>query len=214
MELSRGTVLQPNPTYSSPAPAQALERAGEALRSRGFTVLLASDRAMARDLILGLIPQGAQVGSGASSTLSELGVTEVLEGSGRYDALRPRLRALDRATQGREIRKMGTAPDFWLNSVQALTEGGQLLFASATGSQLAPIVYGAGSVILVVGAQKVVPDLETAIARLEEYSFPLEDAKMRELYDRGSAINEVLILSGESRPGRVTVVLLAETAGN
>jgi hypothetical protein len=214
MELSRGTTFIPNPVYAAPASVATLERAAEALRSRGFVAHVAPDRASARELVLSLIPEGAEVGAGASNTLSELGVTEVIEKSGRYDALRPRLRAMDRTTQGREIRKLGTAPDFWINSAQALTESGQLVFASSTGSQLAPIVYGAGQLILVVGSQKVVTDLDAAIARLEDYAFPLEDAKMKEVYGRGSAINKVLILSGESRPDRVTVILVGEAIGN
>jgi hypothetical protein len=80
------------------------------------------------------------------------------------------------------------------------------------GSQLGPIGFGAGRVILVVGAQKIVPDLEMAFRRVEEYSYPLEDAKMQEAYGRHSAINKMLVLNGEA-PGRTTVILVREAVG-
>lgn len=214
MKLTRGTVLDPNQVFSAPASAAALERTAEALRGRGFSAYLVDGPIEAKDLVLGLIPEGAEVGAGASNTLAELGITEVIESSGHYDAVRPRLRVMDRATQSRQMRKLGGVPDFWLNSVQAVTQEGQVVLASATGSQLVPIAYGAGTVILVVGAQKVVPDLETALARLEEYSFPLETAKMKELYSRGSTINQVLILNGGGPTGRISVVLIREVIGN
>jgi class 3 adenylate cyclase len=80
-----------------------------------------------------------------------LGIKDEVEKSGRFDALRPKMFAMDRATQGREIRKLGSAPDY-AASVQAVTEGGQVLIASNTGSQLGPYATGAGKVLWVVGS--------------------------------------------------------------
>ena len=163
-------------------------------------------------MLLSLIPEGAEVGEGASITLDQIGVTEALEKSGRYDAVRPRTRSMDRATQMREIRKLGAAPDFQVNSVQAVTEDGRLVIASATGSQLTPMAFGAGKLILVAGSQKIVPDLAAAFRRVEEYSYPLEDAKMQELYGAHSAVRKMLILNSDS-PGRTTVILVREPVG-
>jgi hypothetical protein len=156
---------------------------------------------------------GAEVGEGASMTLDAIGVTEAIEKSGRYDAVRPRTRSMDRATQMREIRKLGAAPDVQINSVAAVTEDGRMVVASMTGSQLGPIGFGAGRVILVVGAQKIVPDLATAFRRVEEYSYPIEDAKMQAALGRRSAINKLLVLNAEFIPGRVTVILVRESVG-
>jgi hypothetical protein len=162
--------------------------------------------------VLSLVPEGAEVNQGASVTLQQLGVTDALEQSGRYDALRPRLRSMDRATQMREMRKLGAAPDFFVNSVHALTEEGQMVVASMGGSQLGPIVSGAGRVILVVGAHKIVPDLATAFRRVEEYAYPLEDARAQETYGIRSAIRKLLVLNGDF-PGRTTVILVREPVG-
>jgi hypothetical protein len=205
--------LPVNEAFTVPADSAALERTATALRANGFDVQVVSDGAAARDLVLSLIPEGAEVGEGASVTLDQIGVTEIVEKSGRFDAIRPRTRAMDRATQMREIRKLAAAPDVQLNSVQAVTEDGHMVVASAMGSQLGPIGFAAGRVILVIGAQKIVPDLATAFRRVEEYSFPVEDAKMQEAYGRHSSINKLLVLNREPAPGRTTVILVRDSLG-
>ena len=110
------------------------------------------------------------------------------------------------------MRKLGAAPDYMLGSVQAITEDGRLVLASKSGSQLGPIVSGAGKVILVAGAQKVVQNLDAAFRRLEEHSLPLEDARAREAYGAGSAIHKVAIINADA-PGRITVIIVREPVG-
>ncbi len=203
----------PRRDFSAAADADTIERTAEALRAGGFAVSIAADRDEARGLILALVPEGAEVHSGSSVTLDELGVTAEIERSGRYQALRPRLWSMDRELQGQEIRKLGAAPDVWLNSAHAVTEAGEIVIASATGSQLGPIASGAGRVILAIGAQKLVPDLSTGLRRIEEHSLPLEDARSRAAYGWPSGVNKVLILRREVMPGRTTVVLIREFIG-
>ena len=201
-----------NEAFASPADSAAVDRAAAALCDHGFDARVVDSGAEAREMVLSLIPEGAEVGEGASVTLDQIGVTEALEQSGRYNAVRPKTRSMDRATQMREIRKLGAAPDFQVNSVQAVTEDGRMLDVSATGSQLAPLAFGAGRLILVAGSQKVVPDLATAFQRIEEYSLPLEDVKMQELYGVRSAARKVLVLNSDM-PGRTTVILVREPVG-
>ena len=216
MTMTQDNPIQRTPVnvaFAEPASSAAVDRTAEAMRARTFTVEVVSDGAAARDMLLSLIPDGAEVGQGASMTLDTIGVTEAIEKSGRYDAIRPRTRAMDRATQMREISKLAAAPDYQINSVQAVTEDGRLVLASFGGSQLGPVVSGAGKVILVVGAQKIVPDLATAFRRIEEYSLPIEDVKLLEAYGRHSAINKTLIVNGDVSPGRITVILVREPVG-
>ena len=163
-------------------------------------------------MALALIPEGAEVHSGASDTLASVGLADVIETSGRYDAVKPRIRSMDRATQARDIRKLGAAPDLFVNSAAAVTEDGKIVWASGSGSQLAPIANGAGRVILIVGSQKVVPNLATAFERIEQYAQPLEDVRMQETYGIRSSINKLLVVQGE-RPGRMTVILVREALG-
>ena len=205
--------LTPDPAFAAPAADDAIGRTAEALRARGHDVHVAPDREAATRIVLELVPEGAEVGSGTSTTLEELGVTAAIEDSGQYDAVRPRLWSMDRRTQMREIRKLGAAPDVWLNSAHAVTEDGSIVLASATGSQLGPIAFGAGRVIFAIGAQKIVPDLATAFRRIEEYSYPLEDARAQAAYGIRSGINKILVINAEVVPGRTSVVLMRDAIG-
>jgi LUD domain len=190
-----------------------VRRTAAALEANGMSVLLAADGADARRMVLGLIPDGSHVYHGASQTLEVSGITEEIEKSGRYEALRPRIWSMDRQTQADEIRHLSASPDVMLGSVHAVTETGALVAASMSGSQLGPYATGAGRVILVVGTQKIVSDLEEALRRIDEYAFPLEDARAQAAYGIHSGVNKVLIINREITPGRITVVLVDEALG-
>ena len=168
------TTPMPTTSFTDPAPAQRLERAAAALAAHGFAVEILDDAAAARTRIKELIPEGASVFTGASETLRLSGIDEDINASGRYDAVRPRGLAMDRATQLDEIRRLLASPDVIVGSVAAVTETGSLVVASASGSQLPGYAGGSARAIWVVGAQKVVPDLSTALRRVEEHCLPLE----------------------------------------
>ena len=184
-----------------------------ALEANGMTVFRASDGAAAKRIVLDLIPDSSPVHQGASQTLDVLGITYEIEKSGRYAPLRPRIWSLDRATEADEIRRLGATPDVMLGSVHAVTETGSLLAASMSGSQLGPYVSGAGQVILVIGTQKIVRDIDEGLLRINEYAYRLEDARAQAAYGIHSAVNKVLIINREITPGRITVVLVNEVLG-
>jgi len=199
--------------FGTVADDASVKRATAALEANGITVLRAANAAEARRIVLDLLPEGAQVNHGASLSLEEAGIIEAVEKSGRYEFLRPRLRSMDRKTQADEIRRLGAAPDVMLGSVHAVTETGSLIAASMGGSQLGPYVSGAGRVILVVGTQKIVSDLEEGLRRVNDYAFLLEDARAQLAYGIHSAVNKVLIINREVVPGRITVVFVDEVLG-
>ena len=199
--------------FAGPAPAQRLERAAAALRSHGFTVEILDDTAAARTRIKDLIPDGASVFTGASETLRLSGIDDDINTSGRYDAIKPRVLAMDRATGADDIRRLLASPDVAVGSVHAVTETGSLVVASASGSQLPGYAGGAAHAIWIVGAQKVVPDLSTALRRVEDHCLPLESARVQVVYGQPSAINRLLILNADLEPGRGTVLLLREAIG-
>jgi hypothetical protein len=190
-----------------------VRRATAALEANGISVLRAADAAEAKELVLGLIADGSQVHHGASVSLDVTGITDEIDTSGRYESLRPRIFSMDRQTRADEIRRLSSAPDVMLGSVHAVTETGSLLAASMGGSQLGPYVSGAGRVILVVGTQKIVSDLAEGLRRIEEYAFPLEDARAQAAYGIHSAVNKVLIINREITPGRITIVFVDEVLG-
>jgi hypothetical protein len=199
--------------FGTTADDARVTRTAAALEANGIRALRAATAAEAKPMVLNLIPDGSQVHSGASQSLEVSGILEAVEGSDRYDALRPHIWSLDRDTQADEIRRLSAAPDVMLGSVHAVTEGGALLAASMSGSQLGPYAGGAGRVILVVGTQKIVSDLEEGMDRINEYSLPLEDARAQEAYGIRSAVNKVLVINREIVPGRLTVVLVDEVLG-
>ncbi len=188
-------------------------RTAAALEANGISVLRAADAAEANRAVLRLIPDGSQVHHGASRSLEASGIIDEVEKSGRFDPVRPRIGSLDRKTEADEIRRLSAAPDVMLGSVHAVTETGSLLAASMGGSQLGPYVSGAGRVILVVGTQKIVSDLQEGLRRINEYAFPLEDARAQAAYGIHSAVNKVLIINREIVPERITVVLVDEVLG-
>jgi hypothetical protein len=199
--------------FGTAADEARVRRAVAALEANGITVLRAGDAAEAKQTVLGLIPYGSQVYHGASESLEVSGITDEIEKSGRYKPIRPRIWSMDRKTQGDEMRRLTSAPEVMLGSVHALTETGSLIAASMGGSQLGPYVSGAGRVILVVGTQKIVSDLEEGLRRIDEYAFPLEDARAQAAYGVHSGVNKVLIINREITPGRITVVLVDEVLG-
>jgi hypothetical protein len=188
-------------------------RTAAALEANGIKVLRAADAAEAKRIVLDLIPDGAQVHHGASKTLQETGVLEAIEKSDRYERVRPRILSMDRKTQADEIRRLAASPDVMLGSVHAVTETGSLITASMGGSQLGPYVSGAGRVILVVGTQKIVSDLEEGLRRVNDYALALENARAQAAYGINSAVNKVLIINREVVPGRITVVFVDEVLG-
>ncbi len=207
------TTLDSAPDTRAGAADDPVERVAEALRSHRIEAIVVETGKEARDLVLGLIPEGAEVHSGKSRTLEQVGLYGELIESGRYDALRPRMFKMDRATQGREIRKMVSAPDFELGSVAAITEDGALVAASATGSQLGAYAAGAGRLILVVGSQKIVPDFDAALRRIREVVFPWENEQVRARLGVDTILEKVLVIYGEWQAGRTTVVLVREPVG-
>jgi hypothetical protein len=213
--VSQSTVLPgltPNPEFSVAAFRESLERAQNALRGVNIETEIVPDREAARDRVFELVPEGSEVHVGLSETMRELGVTSVIEQSGKYRAIRPQLLKLNRVTQRREMAKLATAPDYMLGSVHAVTEDGQLVIGSGTGSQLAAYANGAGKVVLVAGAQKVVSSLDVGLRRLREYSYPLEDARMKAAGYPGTKLAKTLIISFDS-PGRTHLILVEEAIG-
>jgi len=200
-------------TYTAPASTDELDALAERLRERNFEALIVGTAAEARQAVLDRIPDGVTIHSGKSKTLDDLGISQVLMDSDRYDFVRKRLYKMDRQTQSREIRQLGSAPDLMLGSVNAITKDGQLVASSATGSQLGPFASGAGQLILVVGSQKIVKDLDEALARIRDYVQPYEDQRLREQAGIGTILARILILERDFRPGRTTIVLVREPVG-
>ena len=199
--------------FEVPATETRLQAAARALRENGFQVEVVDSPEDARKLVDGILPQDKSIFTGSSETVRLSGLDEDINRSERFKSVRQELAKMDRSTQFREMVRMGAAPDVIVGSVHAVTEDGRIVVGSASGSQLGPYAAGAEKVVLVVGAQKVVPDLETAMRRVETYSYPKEDTRMREAIGRPSSLAKILIINRELAPGRTTVVLVRTAIG-
>jgi len=199
--------------FTTPATEDRIQRTADALRANNIETVVVDTGADAKREVLARIPDGAEVHSGASKTLQDIGIVAELETSPRIDWLRKRTAAMDRATQGREIRKLAAAPDVMLGSVAAVTEDGKLVAASNSGSQLGPYAASAGKVILVVGAQKIVTDLDEALRRIYDHMLELESERLQKAIGVESHVSYILVTNRDPRPGRTTTIIVREALG-
>jgi LUD domain len=183
-----------------------------ALEEHGFSVEVVDDLDAARQAVLARIPHGATVMTNTSVTLDEIGISAAINDGGPYDSARNRMMALDFATQVQQMKEIAGQPDYALGSAHAVTRDGTLLIASASGSQLASYAWGAANVILVIGAQKLVPSLDVARERIFQYTLELEDARAQATYGQHSYVGKMLEIRQEP-PGRIHLVLVRQPVG-
>lgn len=184
-----------------------------ALKNNGIDAILVS-RENAKQTVLDMITKGSDVMTMTSVTLDELGISEFVNTSAEYVGLKPKLYSLDKATQAKEMKIIGAVHDYALGSVHAVTEDGQLVIASLTGSQIPAYAYTAENVIWVVGTQKITKDLTEAMERINTYTLGLESERAHKAYGvPGSAVAKTLIFSKEIIPGRVKVVFVDDVIG-
>ncbi len=184
------------------------------LEANGMHTIVVSSGQEARAAVEKLLPEGAEVFDSTSITLQETGIARLIQDSGRYHAVRPTLVQLGAEGKKAEQRRLGSAPEYIVGSVHAVTEKGQVVVASGSGSQLGPYAHGAEHVIWVVGTQKIVSDLDQAFDRIYWYTLPKESERARKAYGvPGSFVSKMLIVNREFQPGRITVVLVNERLG-
>ncbi|GCE31936.1 hypothetical protein KDA_74200 [Dictyobacter alpinus] len=207
------TLNSSHSTFTQLAADEQVERTVQALQTHGIHVVVCETGEEARAYVLACIPAGAEVYDAPSRTLETLGLTEQIARASRFQSVRTQLATLDLATERNKMRKLIAAPDLLLGSVQAITEQGEILLASASGSQLGAAVFGANKVIWVVSTQKLVHTLADGLRRIREYSLPLENERALQVYGQGSAINKLLTVKAEHEPDRITLVLVKQQIG-
>jgi L-lactate utilization protein LutB len=192
---------------------QTVQKTIAALQSNGITAYCVETGEEAKKKVLNLIPKGAEVMTMTSVTLDAIGLRQELDASGQFDSVRNKFKSINRETQRAQMQKMGAAPEWAVGSVHAVTENGEVLVASNTGSQLAAYAYGAQHVIWIVGTQKIVKDRDEALKRIYEYALPLENERTQKVYGTGSNVNKLLMISEEVNPQRLTIVFVNEKLG-
>jgi hypothetical protein len=186
----------------------------ESLKTNGMTARVVANSDEAREAVIELLPKGSSVMTMTSETLREIGIEQIINTGSDYVSLKNKLYSMDRSTQSHEMQSLGAAPEYAIGSVHAITEAGEIIVASNTGSQLPAYAYGAAHVIWVVGAQKIVDTLHTGMKRIREYVLPLESERAKKAYGAaGSNISKMLIVNNEVNPGRINLIIVKEELG-
>lgn len=201
--------------YATLKPQAAIDKTLKAAAERNFSVQFVQNKTEAVEAIKKLIPAGAEVMTGSSTTLDQIGFTDILKsGDHPWKNLKTEILAEKDPAKQNELRKKSVLSEYFLGSVHAITEAGEILVASASGSQLPSYAFTSDNVIWVVGAQKIVPTLADGFKRIEEYVFPLEDKRMKSLGAPGSTIAKILIFNKEIMPNRkIHLILINEILG-
>lgn len=199
--------------WDQPASDQIIQQTISALTGNGMEAWVVENGAEAKRKVLELLPEKAEVFTMSSVTLEETGIAQEINESERYHSVRNKLYAMDGNTQGREMAKLGAAPDWVISSVHAVTEDGHLLIASNTGSQLSAEAYAGGKVIFIAGTQKIVKDTPAGLSRIYEYVLPLEDERAQKAYGMESNVSKILIINKEIQPDRIKLILVKEKLG-
>lgn len=202
--------------YDTIATDEAITRTIASLRERNFEGIVVDSKDEALKKVQEFIPDGASINSGASRTLEDIGFITVLQkGEHQWNNLKQAVVDERDPDRQAELRMRSIFCDYYLGSVHALVETGEIVIASASGSQLPPIVYTAKNIIFIVGAQKIVPTREEAMNRLENYVIPLEDERMKSVGMGGTTLSKILMF--EREPGfsqrRVRVIIVKEKLG-
>lgn len=200
--------------YADLPSSQVVEKTKKSLEERNISVTVVENKADALALLKTMIPKGASVMNGSSTTLTQIGFVDYLssdahEWNNLHTAI---LVEQDKSKQSR-MRAESILADYFLGSVHAITEGGTVMIASATGSQLPSYAFSSPNVIWVAGTHKIVPTLEDGFARIKEYVFPLEDERMKGVGYPGSALGKILLFEREIMQRKIHLVLVNEKLG-
>lgn len=202
--------------YETLATPEIIAKTAAALQAKKYQVFSLANRAEALAKIKELIPAGASVMNGSSTTLDEIGYTDYLKaGQHGWHDLHAAINAENDKTKRDILRRQSVLSDYYLGSVHGMVENGEFVIASNTGSQLPHVVYTSPNLIFVVGSQKIVPTLDEALKRLEAYVIPLEDQRMQRVYGMGTNLSKLLFFRAESplNNRKITIILVNEKLG-
>ncbi len=199
-----------------PTPDQ-LQRTITAVQARGIKTELVETKQAALARLQALVPAGAVVMTGGSVTLTQIGFDDLLiSGNHPWRNFKADLLAEKDPVKQFDLRLQGTQAEYFLGSVNAISETGELVFASATGSQLPAYAFTSRNIIWVAGAQKIAPTLDDALRRVREYVLPLEDQRQKNAGNKnGTFIGKILILEREPAYLRrnLNLILVNEVLG-
>lgn len=191
-----------------------LEELALKMKARNFEVEIVSSKAEALEAVKNSLPDGSEVMTGSSTTLNEIGLSDYLASKdSKFISLQAKIGQENDESKRQDLRRSSLAADYFISSVNAVTEDGALVAVDATGSRVGAMPFAAKKLILVIGSQKITKNIEEAMQRIREYVFPKENKRAMAAYGMGSMLGKWIIFEREAAPGRVKVILVEETLG-
>ena len=193
---------------------EVVEKTASAVESRGIGVIIAKSADDALAVLKKVIPDGAEVMNGSSTTLIEIGYEDYISGNqSGWKLMHNAITAENNDNKRAELRRKSVAADYFISSANAIAQTGEIVACDASGSRVGAWPFAAGHLILVVGINKIVPNLEDALNRVRQYAYPLENARAKRAYGTPSMIGKCVIFSHEKNEGRVILILVKEALG-
>ncbi len=198
---------------------RSIEVAAAAVKERGIAVEIVGTRADALERVKSIIPAGSTVMTGASLSLKEIGFEDYLiSKTHSWKNLKEDIVAEKDPAKQAALRRQAILADYFLGSVHAVAESGELVIASASGSQLGPYAFSASNVVWVVGVQKITKNLDDGIRRVKEYVMPHENERMKAMTGgkMGTVLGKLMIIEREAPflGRKLTLLLVREPTGD
>ncbi len=190
-----------------------IARTVNALESRNVRVFVASTKEEAKEKLIEIVPEGAEIFNSTSETLDAIGYTEFVRNNPRYRNLHDAVEAESDPARKGDLRRRACIAEYYIGSVQAITETGEVFIASASGSQIAPYVYGAKHVIWVAGTQKIAPTFNDAMKRVRGHTLEMHDRWLAGMGYAPTPIGKLAVVEHENQPGRITLILIKDKLG-
>lgn len=199
--------------FGKPASDEAVAKTVESLKKNGFDVVVLDTAADALAELKKRIPPGAEVYNGSSTTLAEIGFVDYLKnGAHGWNNRHAAVMAETDWPKQAELRRLATTSEYFLSSAQAITQNGEIAGCDASGSRVGSWLFSAKHLVIVAGANKIVPDIMAAMVRIAEHAYPLENVRAQKVYGQGSKVAKIAVLNSDA-PGRTAVLLVKEALG-
>ncbi|KAG0239482.1 hypothetical protein BGX31_002739 [Mortierella sp. GBA43] len=202
-EVDKELSLLKDGAYSKSATIERFNVAKAGLEAKGFKVTVAQDKDEAFGKLKSLIP--------------DIGFIDCLKGETPYDNIRAKILAEKDQVKQAELRRVqGITVDYFLTSVSAITENGEMAHGDFSGNKVDSVVFGAKNVIVVVGSNKIVKDEAEAFKRTIEWCVPFAGAYMREIFKLpGTQLSHYHVIrqANPFNPGRIQVLFINEAPG-
>jgi L-lactate utilization protein LutB len=200
-----------------------IKRTMESLEKNNISAYRVENEEEALNKIGELIPEGSTIGIGGSMTLFEIGAIDYIR-KGNYNVLDRYKEGLTPAEM-KEIFRKGFFADAFLTSSNAVTESGELYNVDGTGNRVAAMLFGPDKVIVVVGINKLVKDIEEAALRVEETAAPANNVRLNktnpctkighcmDCSSEGRICNEYTVIRRQGAKGRLHVIIVNKELG-